>query len=159
MKTNNLTISNESKLTIFGGVNVIESDDLLFEVADKFVQLSEKHSFNYVFKASFDKANRSSLDSFRGPGMEKGLESLQKVKDKFNVPIITDIHEPGQADPVAQVCDVIQIPAFHCRQTALVVAAAKTNKIINIKKPQFSSAKEMFHAVKKCEAAGNGNCL
>ena len=91
MKTNNLTISNESRLTIFGGVNVIENDDLLFEVADKFVELSEKHSFNYVFKASFDKANRSSLDSFRGPGMEKGLESLQKVKDKFNVPIITDI--------------------------------------------------------------------
>ena len=91
--------------------------------------------------------------------MEKGLESLQKVKDKFNVPIITDIHEPGQADPVAEICDVIQIPAFLCRQTDLVVAAAKTNKIINIKKPQFSSAKEMFHAVKKCEAAGNGNVI
>ena len=159
MKINNQEISNEKKLTVFGGVNVIESDELLFQVAEKFKEVSEKFNFNYVFKASFDKANRSSLDSFRGPGIEKGLESLQKVKEKFELPIITDIHEPVQAESVAQVCDVIQIPAFLCRQTDLIVAASKTKKIINIKKPQFSSAKEMFHAVKKCNAAGNDDVI
>jgi len=159
MKINNQEISNEKKLTVFGGVNVIESDELLFQVAEKFKEVSEKFNFNYVFKASFDKANRSSLDSFRGPGIEKGLESLQKVKEKFELPIITDIHEPFQAEAVAQVCDVIQIPAFLCRQTDLIVAASKTKKIINIKKPQFSSAKEMFHAVKKCNAAGNDDVI
>jgi len=159
MKINNQEISNEKKLTVFGGVNVIESDELLFQVAEKFKEVSEKFNFNYVFKASFDKANRSSLDSFRGPGIEKGLESLQKVKEKFELPIITDIHEPVQAEAVAQVCDVIQIPAFLCRQTDLIVAASKTKKIINIKKPQFSSAKEMFHAVKKCNAAGNDDVI
>ena len=159
MKINNQEISNNSKLTVFGGVNVIEADDLLFEVAEKFKEVSEKYNFNYVFKASFDKANRSSLDSFRGPGLEKGLESLQKVKDRFELPLITDIHEPSQAEVVAEVCDVLQIPAFLCRQTDLIVAASKTNKIINIKKPQFSSAKEMFHAVKKCRAAGNENVI
>ena len=159
MKINNQEISNEKKLTVFGGVNVIESDELLFQVAEKFKEVSEKFNFNYVFKASFDKANRSSLDSFRGPGLDKGLESLQKVKEKFELPIITDIHEPVQAEAVAQVCDVIQIPAFLCRQTDLIVAASKTKKIINIKKPQFSSAKEMFHAVKKCNAAGNDDVI
>jgi len=159
MKINNQEISNEKKLTVFGGVNVIESDELLFQVAEKFKEVSEKFNFNYVFKASFDKANRSSLDSFRGPGIDKGLESLQKVKEKFELPIITDIHEPVQAESVAQVCDVIQIPAFLCRQTDLIVAASKTKKIINIKKPQFSSAKEMFHAVKKCNAAGNDDVI
>jgi len=159
MKINNQEISNEKKLTVFGGVNVIESDELLFQVAEKFKEVSEKFNFNYVFKASFDKANRSSLDSFRGPGLDKGLESLQKVKEKFELPIITDIHEPVQAESVAQVCDVIQIPAFLCRQTDLIVAASKTKKIINIKKPQFSSAKEMFHAVKKCNAAGNDDVI
>ena len=120
MKINNQEISNEKKLTVFGGVNVIESDELLFQVAEKFKEVSEKFNFNYVFKASFDKANRSSLDSFRGPGIDKGLESLQKVKEKFELPIITDIHEPIQAEAVAQVCDVIQIPAFLCRQTDLI---------------------------------------
>ena len=155
MKINNKEISNDNKLTVFGGVNVIESDELLFQVAEKFKEISEKYNFNYVFKASFDKANRSSLDSFRGPGLDEGLESLQKVKDRFDLPLITDIHEPDQAKSVADVCDVIQIPAFLCRQTDLIVAASKTKKIINIKKPQFSSAKEMFHAVKKCNAAGN----
>ena len=159
MKINNQEISNEKKLTVFGGVNVIESDELLFQVAEEFKEVSEKFNFNYVFKASFDKANRSSLDSFRGPGIDKGLESLQKVKEKFELPIITDIHEPAQAEAVAQVCDVIQIPAFLCRQTDLIVAASKTKKIINIKKPQFSSAKEMFHAVKKCNAAGNDDVI
>lgn len=159
LELKNQQISNESKLTIFGGVNVIESDELLFQVAEKFCLLSEKIGFNYVFKASFDKANRSSLDSYRGPGLEEGLRSLQKVKENFNVPILSDIHEPNQAIPAAEVCDVIQIPAFLCRQTDLVVAAAKTNKIINLKKPQFSSASELSHAINKCEAAGNSKVI
>ena len=155
MKINGKDISNDSKLTIFGGVNVIESDDLLRQVAEAFKKISEKLDCNYVFKASFDKANRSSLDSYRGPGLQEGLTSLQKIKNEFGLPIITDIHEPNQADAVAEVADVIQIPAFLCRQTDLIIAASKTKKIINIKKPQFSSAKEMFHAVDKCKAAGN----
>ena len=159
MKINDKEVSNETKLTVFGGVNVIESEDLLFTVAEKFKTLSEKLGFNYVFKASFDKANRSSLDSFRGPGMDEGLKSLERIKNEFDLPVITDIHEPNQALPVSEVCEVLQIPAFLCRQTDLVVAAAKTKKVINIKKPQFSSAKEMFHAVKKCNAAGNENVI
>ena len=159
MRINGMEVSNDSKLTVFGGVNVIESDDLLFSVAEKFKGLAEKLNFNYVFKASFDKANRSSLDSFRGPGLDEGLKSLERVRNEFNLPIITDIHEPNQALPVSEVCDVLQIPAFLCRQTDLIVAAAQTKKVINIKKPQFSSAKEMFHAVNKCSAAGNDDVI
>ena len=159
MKINGRDVSNESKLTVFGGINVIESDDLLLSVAEKFKTLSEKLGFNYVFKASFDKANRSSLDSFRGPGLDEGLKSLEKIKNEFNLPVITDIHEPDQAVPVSEVCEVLQIPAFLCRQTDLIVAAAKTKKVINIKKPQFSSAKEMFHAVNKCSAVGNEDVI
>ena len=159
MKINEREVSNETKLTVFGGVNVIESDDLLLSVAEKFKILSEKLDFNYVFKASFDKANRSSSDSFRGPGLDEGLKSLEKVKNEFDLSVITDIHEPNQAIPVAEVCEVLQIPAFLCRQTDLIVAAAKTKKVLNIKKPQFSSAKEMFHAVKKCSVAGNNDVI
>lgn len=159
MKINEREVSNETKLTVFGGVNVIESDDLLLSVAEKFKILSEKFDFNYVFKASFDKANRSSSDSFRGPGLDEGLKSLEKVKNEFDLSVITDIHEPNQAIPVAEVCEVLQIPAFLCRQTDLIVAAAKTKKVLNIKKPQFSSAKEMFHAVKKCSVAGNNDVI
>ena len=142
MKINNLPICEWSKINCIWWVNVIESDDLLFRVAEEFKSVAEKYKFSYVFKASFDKANRSSADSFRGPGLEKGLESLRKIKEKFEVPLITDIHEPNQAEAVAEVCDVIQIPAFLCRQTDLIITAAKTQKITNnIKKPQFSSAK------------------
>ena len=152
-------ISNNKRLTIFGGVNVIEDDDILYEVAETFSKLSKSMDFNFVFKASFDKANRSSVDSYRGPGIKDGLKALQNVKNKLNVPIITDIHEPWQAEIVAEICDVIQIPAFLCRQTDLVAAAAKTKKIINFKKPQFSSAKELGHAVDKCESFGNSNII
>ena len=159
MKINNKEISNDSKLTVFGGVNVIESDELLFQVAEKFKEISEKYDFNYVFKASFDKANRSSLDSFRGPGLDEGLESLQKVKDRFDLPLITDIHEPDQAKSVADVCDVIQIPAFLCRQTDLLIAAAKTGKIINVKKGQFLAPWDMVNVTKKISDSGNKNIL
>ena len=155
MKINNKEISNDNKLTVFGGVNVIESDELLFQVAEKFKEISEKHDFNYVFKASFDKANRSSLDSFRGPGLDEGLESLQKVKDRFDLPLITDIHEPDQAKAAAEVCDVIQLPAFLSRQTDLVVAMAETGAIINVKKAQFLAPHEMRHIMNKCAEAGN----
>ena len=159
MKINNKEISNDNKLTVFGGVNVIESDELLFQVAEKFKEISEKYDFNYVFKASFDKANRSSLDSFRGPGLDEGLESLQKVKDRFDLPLITDIHEPDQAKSVADVCDVIQIPAFLCRQTDLLLSAAKTNKIINVKKGQFLSPYEVPNIFKKIESEGNNKIM
>ena len=159
MKFDKDKISNTKRITIFGGVNVIESDEILFQVAEEFSKLSEKLNFNYVFKASFDKANRSSLDSYRGPGIEKGLESLEKVKQRFDLPIITDIHEPKQAEIVAEVCEILQIPAFLCRQTDLVVSAAKTKRIINVKKPQFSSADEMSHVITKCKSVGNENII
>ena len=159
IKLNNFKIGNSERLTIFGGVNVIESKELIFEVAEAFIKNSSKLKFNFVFKASFDKANRSSLDSYRGPGLENGLNILSELKQKYNIPILTDIHEPHQAIPVSEVCDIIQIPAFLCRQTDLVVEAAKTGKIINLKKPQFMSAKEIFHVVKKCESVGNKNII
>ncbi len=159
IKLNKFKIGNSERLTIFGGVNVIESKELIFEVAEEFIKNSSKFKFNFVFKASFDKANRSSLDSYRGPGLEDGLKILSELKQKYNLPILTDIHEPHQAKPVSEVCDIIQIPAFLCRQTDLVVEAAKTGKIINLKKPQFMSAKEIFHVVKKCESVGNKNII
>ena len=152
-------ISNNKRLTIFGGVNVIEDDDILYEVAKTFSKLSKSMDFNFVFKASFDKANRSSVDSYRGPGIKDGLKALQNVKNKLNVPIITDIHEPWQAEIVAEICDVIQIPAFLCRQTDLLIAAAKTNKIINVKKGQFLAPWDMVNVTKKISDSGNQNIL
>jgi 2-dehydro-3-deoxyphosphooctonate aldolase (KDO 8-P synthase) len=126
-------------------------------VAEKFAETTSNLNINWIFKGSFDKANRSSISSFRGPGLDEGLRMLEKVKSEFNAPVITDIHEPSQADSVSKVCDVIQIPAFLCRQTDLVVAAAKTNKIIQFKKPQFLSAPEMKNVIEKCRQAGNEN--
>ncbi|MEK9649555.1 MAG: 3-deoxy-8-phosphooctulonate synthase [Gammaproteobacteria bacterium] len=148
-------ISNKKPLCIIGGVNVLESEALAMQVAEAFKTNTAKLNMPWVFKGSFDKANRSSLNSYRGPGIEEGLEILQKVKEAFDVPVITDIHEPSQADIVAEVCDIIQIPAFLCRQTDLVTAAAKTNKIIQFKKPQFLAAHEMENVIKKSVAAGN----
>lgn len=148
-------ISNHQPLCIIGGVNVLESEDLAMRVAEKFKATTEQLNMPWVFKGSFDKANRSSLDSFRGPGIDKGLEILTKVKDSFDVPLITDIHEPSQATAVAEVCEIIQIPAFLCRQTDLVTAAAKTNQIIQFKKPQFLAAHEMKNVINKSIAAGN----
>lgn len=152
-------IGNDSPLTVMGGVNVLENEDLVMRVAESFKEATEKNKINWIFKGSFDKANRSSIDSFRGPGLEEGLEILQKVKEHFNVPIITDIHEPDQAAPVSKVADIIQIPAFLCRQTDLVIAAAKTGAVIQFKKPQFLSAIEMQNVAKKCESAGNSKIL
>ena len=159
IQLNGFEIGNDSPLTVMGGVNVLENEDLVMRVAESFKEATEKNKINWIFKGSFDKANRSSIDSFRGPGLEEGLEILQKVKEHFNVPIITDIHEPDQAAPVSNVADIIQIPAFLCRQTDLVIAAAKTGAVIQFKKPQFLSAIEMQNVAKKCESAGNSKIL
>ena len=148
-------VGNNQNLTLMGGMNVIESEETALLVAEKFKEVTEKLNINWIFKASFDKANRSSIESFRGPGMDDGLKILEKISSTFDVPVITDIHEPSQAEPVSEVCEVIQIPAFLCRQTDLVSAAAKTNSAIQFKKPQFLSAAEMNNVVEKCKSAGN----
>ena len=155
LKLRNFEISNEGNLTLMGGMNVLESRDLAMKIAEKFAKVSESMQINYIFKASFDKANRSSINSFRGPGMEEGLKILQEVKETFDIPVITDIHEPEQATPVSEICEIVQIPAFLARQTDLVSAAAKTNSIIQFKKPQFVSAPEMKNIIEKCASAGN----
>jgi len=140
---------------LLAGPCVIESKDLVFSIAKTLKNITDKLGFDYIFKASFDKANRTSINSFRGPGLEEGLKILQDVKKEFEVPIVTDIHESTQAKPVAEVVDIIQIPAFLCRQTDLLVQAGNTKKIINIKKAQFLSANDMINAVKKVESIGN----
>ena len=159
MKLRNFEIGNNKPLTLMGGMNVLESRDLAMQVAEDFKKVTDKLNINYIFKASFDKANRSSITSYRGPGLEEGLNILKEVSDEFDVPVITDIHEPDQAEPVSEICEVIQIPAFLARQTDLVNAAASTNSIIQFKKPQFLSAPEMKNVVEKCVAAGNSNII
>ena len=157
LKLENFTIGNQEPMTLMGGVNVLESESVVMTVAEKFAKTTSNLNINWIFKGSFDKANRSSISSFRGPGLDEGLKMLEKVKSEFNTPVITDIHEPSQADSVSKVCDVIQIPAFLCRQTDLVIAAAKKKKIIQFKKPQFLSAPEMKNVIEKCRQAGNEN--
>ncbi len=147
------------KLTILAGPCAIESQEILDETAQGLKEITKELDINFVFKSSFDKANRSSLTSFRGPGMEKGLKMLSQIKEKFDLPIVTDIHEPAQAKEVAKVADIIQIPAFLCRQTDLLVSAGKTNKIINIKKGQFLAPEQMKSLIKKVEDAGNKNIM
>jgi 2-dehydro-3-deoxyphosphooctonate aldolase (KDO 8-P synthase) len=140
-------------------MNVIEGEDIVMEVAAKFVEVTSELGIPYVFKASFDKANRSSINSFRGPGLEKGLEVLAEVKRRFGVPILTDVHEPWQAAPVAEVADILQLPAFLARQTDLAVAIAETGAAINVKKPQFLAPQEMRHIITKCREAGNDKVI
>ncbi len=158
IKLRNFEIGGD-KLTIMAGPCAIESQDILNRTAEKLKEITEKLGINYIFKSSFDKANRSSITSFRGPGLEKGLEMLAKVKSEFDLPIVTDIHNPNQAAVVADVADVLQIPAFLCRQTDLLVAAAKTGKIVNIKKGQFLAPEQMLPLIKKVEDSGNSNIL
>lgn len=158
IKLRNFEIGGD-KLTIMAGPCAIESQDILNRTAEKLKEITEKLGINYIFKSSFDKANRSSITSFRGPGLEKGLEMLAKVKSEFDLPIVTDIHNPDQAAIVAEVADVLQIPAFLCRQTDMLVAAAKTGKIINIKKGQFLAPEQMLPLIKKVEDSGNSNIL
>ena len=155
LELRNFVIGNSQPLTLMGGVNVLESRDLAMQVAEEFKVISEKLNINYIFKGSFDKANRSSVNSFRGPGIEEGLKILQEVSNEFNIATVTDIHEPNQAKSVSEVCEVVQIPAFLARQTDLVVAAAATESILQFKKPQFLSAPEMKNIIEKCESAGN----
>lgn len=155
IKLRDFTIGNDENLSLMGGMNVLESRDLAMNVAEEFVKASEALNINYIFKGSYDKANRSSINSFRGPGLEEGLKILQEIRDTFNIPVITDIHEPDQAKPVSEICEIVQIPAFLARQTDLVSAAAKTNSIIQFKKPQFLSAPEMKNNIEKCTSAGN----
>ncbi|MEQ6889304.1 3-deoxy-8-phosphooctulonate synthase [Halomonas sp. CS7] len=154
-----LEAGNSLPLMLLGGMNVLESRELALEVAQTYVEVTSRLGMPYVFKASFDKANRSSIHSFRGPGLDKGLEILAEVKERFGVPIITDVHEPWQAAPAAEVADIIQLPAFLARQTDLVVAMAETGAVINIKKPQFLAPHEMRHILRKCEEAGNDRLL
>lgn len=158
IKLRNFEIGGD-KLTIMAGPCAIESQEILNRTAEKLKEVTEKLGINYIFKSSFDKANRSSITSFRGPGLEKGLEMLAKVKSEFDLPIVTDIHNPNQAAVVAEVADVLQIPAFLCRQTDLLVAAAKTGKIVNIKKGQFLAPEQMLPLIKKVEDSGNSNIL
>lgn len=159
LELGSIRIGNELPFVLFGGMNVLESRDLAMRVCEHYVKVTQKLGIPYVFKASFDKANRSSMHSFRGPGMEEGLKIFEEIKRTFNVPVITDVHEPHQAAPVAEVADIIQLPAFLSRQTDLVAAMASTNAIINIKKAQFLAPQEMRHIIAKCEEAGNDKLI
>ncbi len=151
----NIEVSNTHRFVLFGGINVLESRDLAMRSCAEYVRVTHKLNIPYVFKASFDKANRSSIHSYRGPGLEEGLRIFEAVKAEFGVPVITDVHEPWQAQPVAEVVDVLQLPAFLARQTDLVVALAKTGRVINIKKPQFLSPSQVANIVEKFKEAGN----
>ena len=144
---------------LIAGPCVIESREHTLFLAERLLDLAERRGIPMVFKASFDKANRSSVASYRGPGLEEGMRIFQDIKQAFGVPIITDVHEPDQAAVVAEVCDIIQLPAFLSRQTDLVVAMAKTNAVINIKKAQFLAPQEMKHILSKCEEAGNDQLI
>ena len=143
------------QLAFIAGPCVIESVEGTMDLADKLVRLANELDVPFVFKASFDKANRSSIDSYRGPGIDEGLAILKEVKDRFNVPVLTDVHEPWQCRPVAEVCDVLQIPAFLARQTDLVVAAGETGAVVNVKKGQFMAPEDMAQVVRKITSTGN----
>lgn len=157
--TPTLRCANDLPFVLFGGMNVLESMDLALQVCEHHVRVTQRLGIPYVFKASFDKANRSSIHSYRGPGLDEGLRILRAVKERFGVPVITDLHEPWQAEPVAAVADVIQLPAFLARQTDLVVAMAKTGRVVNIKKPQFLSPSQVVHIAEKFREAGNHQVL
>lgn len=157
------TCGGEHPLLFIAGPCVIESEELVLRVGETLAELSRRRGWQMVFKSSFDKANRTSVDSFRGPGLERGLEILAKVRERTGLPVLTDVHEPAQAVPAAEVCDIVQIPAFLARQTDLVEAVATATgvrgKVVNVKKPQFLAPEDMVHVVKKCEAFGNPRVL
>ncbi|HEY8569212.1 3-deoxy-8-phosphooctulonate synthase [Microbulbifer sp.] len=159
IQVGSLQVANDRPFTLFGGMNVLESRDMAMKVAEHYVKVTDKLGIPYVFKASFDKANRSSIHSYRGPGMEEGLKIFEEIKKTFGVPLITDVHEPHQAAPVAEVVDVIQLPAFLARQTDLVAAMAATGAVINVKKPQFMSPPQMKNVVEKFAEGGNENII
>lgn len=155
----NVIVSNDRPCVIFGGINVLEDLDSTLFAAARYVEVTSKLGMPLVFKASFDKANRSSIHSYRGVGLDKGMEIFSAVKAEFGVPVITDVHEPAQAAAVAEVADVLQLPAFLARQTDLVVALAETGKPINVKKPQFLSPTQMAHIQRKAREAGNDQLI
>jgi 2-dehydro-3-deoxyphosphooctonate aldolase (KDO 8-P synthase) len=159
MKICNVSLANNMPFVLFGGVNVLESKDFALKVCDHYVRVTKKLDIPFVFKASFDKANRSSIHSYRGPGIDEGLKILEDVKKEFGVPLITDVHEPWQASAVAEVVDILQLPAFLARQTDLVIALAKTGLPINIKKPQFMSPPQVINIVDKFNEAGNNKLI
>jgi 2-dehydro-3-deoxyphosphooctonate aldolase (KDO 8-P synthase) len=154
-----ITFANDRPFVLIGGMNVIEGEDVVMEVAAKFVEVTQDLGIPYIFKASFDKANRSSTRSFRGPGLDKGLRILADLRSRFGVQVLTDVHEPHQAAPAAEVADILQLPAFLARQTDLVVALARTGAAINVKKPQFLAPQEMNHIIAKCREAGNDRVI
>lgn len=154
-----VVVGNGLPLVLFGGINVLEDLDSTLMVADKYVEVTRKLNIGFVFKASFDKANRSSIRSYRGVGLYEGLRIFEEVKERFGIPVITDVHEVDQASLVAEVVDVLQIPAFLARQTDLVVALAKTGRAVNIKKPQFLSPTQIKHIVTKIREAGNDRII
>ena len=154
-----INLSNNSPMTIIAGLNVLEDEDMALDVAEKLKEITTKHNIPFVFKASFDKANRSSIDSYRGPGIEVGKKIFKSIKKNIDVPIITDIHEEGQIEEISQVVDILQIPAFLCRQTDLISAACKTQLPLNIKKGQFLSPYQMKNIIEKCNSFGNDNII
>ena len=155
----NIQVANSKPFVLFGGLNVLETRDLGLFVAEHFKNICEDLGISFIFKASFDKANRSAADSFRGPGLDEGVRWLEDIKTQFEVPIITDVHEKDQVIAVAEVADVLQLPAFLSRQTDLIDAMAKTELPINIKKAQFLAPSEMRHILGKCESAGNNSLM
>ncbi|MFT4607284.1 MAG: 2-dehydro-3-deoxyphosphooctonate aldolase (KDO 8-P synthase) [Urechidicola sp.] len=159
IKVANINIANNNPFVLMGGMNVLESRDLAMQIAEHYVEVTQKLGIPYVFKASFDKANRSSIHSYRGPGMDEGLKIFQEIKQSFDIPVITDVHEELQCAPVAEVCDIIQLPAFLARQTNLVQAMAATGAVINIKKPQFLSPAQMGNIVAKFAECGNDKVM
>ena len=159
IRLGSITFANNAPFVLIGGINVLESKDFALDVAGHYREICQKLNIPLVFKASFDKANRSSIHSYRGPGLEKGLEMLQAVKQTHGLPVITDVHSPEQAAPAAAVCDIIQLPAFLARQTDLVEAMARTGSVINIKKPQFLSPSQMGNLVEKFRECGNEQLL
>jgi len=154
-----IIFSNDRPFVLIGGMNVIETEELLFAVAEHFSAVTQDLGIPFVFKASFDKANRSSIRSYRGPGIDAGLATLQRVKERLNIPILTDVHEPWQAAQAAEVADIIQLPAFLARQTDLITAMARTGAVINVKKPQYLAPAEMRHILDKFGEAGNDRVL
>jgi len=154
-----IAVANDRPFVLFGGMNVLESRDMAMRVAEHYVEVTSRLGIPYVFKASFDKANRSSIHSYRGPGMEAGLKIFEEIKKTFAIPVITDVHEIEQAQPVAEICDVLQLPAFLARQTDLVKAMAETGAVINVKKPQFLSPSQMGNIVDKFRECGNDQVM
>lgn len=155
----NINIANDLPFVLFGGMNVLESYDMAMRICEHYVKITNKLGIPYVFKASFDKANRSSIHSYRGPGLEEGMKIFQQLKQAFGVKVITDIHESHQVQPVAEVVDVLQLPAFLARQTDLVAVMAKTGAVINVKKPQFVSPGQMENIVEKFAESGNDKVI